>query len=119
MEFIQIIDQNFPADPQNTKDIYNTLKGAEIIVPASQIGADSNMGDVVNVRIFVDPGTNFYLIQPYMGKEIFRSTGEYGTDWEIDGYVPLNELENIAEIKEVRQIMPLILLEKNNPSFLK
>ena len=91
------------------KEIYQTFLNEHMIIEAVQLGSQGSlMGDVVAVRIYLNPDTDFNLIAPYFYQEIERTSGEYGADyWQISGYVPLKNLEKIALLKEVREIIPM------------
>ena len=106
---LELIEPDFPVFSSDDKiNTYNTLVAANLLIPANQLGYQGEIvGDIVVVHILVDPGTNFDLIQPYIYREISRGSGEYGTDWQINGLVPLKNLKQIALIKNVRLIIPL------------
>ena len=115
-DLLTLINPDFPVfSPDSKQNIYNSLVSINVLIPANQLGYQGQIvGDVVAVHIWLDPGSNFDLIQPYIFKEFSRDTGKYGEDyWQINGLVPLKNLRKIASMNNVRNIFPIY------PSFSK
>ncbi|MEI7434931.1 MAG: hypothetical protein WCJ93_11835 [Methanomicrobiales archaeon] len=109
-DLLILINPDFPVfSPDFKQNIYNSLVRINVIIPASQLGYQGEIvGDVVAVHIWLDPGSNLDLIQPYVLKEFSRDTGKYGEDyWQINGLVPLKNLRKIASMNNVRNIFPI------------
>jgi hypothetical protein len=109
-DLLILINPDFPVFSTDSKqNIYNSLVSINVLIPASQLGYQGQIvGDVVAVHIWLDPGSNLDLIQPYIFKEFSRDTGKYGEDyWQINGLVPLKNLRKIASMNNVRNIFPI------------
>jgi hypothetical protein len=106
-DLLILINPDFPVFTHDSKqNIYDSLVYMNVLIPADQLGYQGEIvGDVVAVHIWVDPGSNLDLIQPYIFREFSRDTGKYGEDyWQITGLVPLKNLKKIASMNNVRDI---------------